>query len=623
MYYKVTNGAIEMNSKSILEEVNLEIKDKDRIAIIGRNGAGKTTLLKAIIDQELFSEGVGSEKFHIMKSGNYQIGYLNQNNAIHDDFTLLEEILENYRSILKIEEEMKLLEEKLEKGATTDEILKYQLLQEQYALYGGYEYKKEYMTAILKFGFTGRENERIKNFSGGEKTKIAFLKLLLSKPDLLLLDEPTNHLDMDAIIWLEDYLKKYPSTFIIVSHDRMFINQTTNKIIEIEYGKTEEYIGNYENYESEKKKRLERAIKDYDYQQKEIKRLQGIADRFRYKPSKASMAMAKLKQIERMEKLSLPEKENLRVFHMKFDDFVPSHREVLKIDHLKIGYNSVLNTCSFSLFKSERLGIIGENGVGKSTLLKTIIGSVPSLGGEISIGRNVTIGYFDQELHNLNDNLTIYEEYQSKFPTLNDFQIRKNLASFLFLKEDITKKINVLSGGEKVRLQLCEVITKKPNFLILDEPTNHLDILSKERLEEILKDYPGTILFVSHDRYFVNKLATSLFVFYKEETKYYPFTYKEYMEHKNEPKNSLIENKKIGEKSPKKENISSKKEKEKRLKKLEKEIGLYEKEIKILKEELFQPDIYSNYIKCQEKNEKIVELEKKLDQLLLEWENEL
>lgn len=617
MYLKITNAGVSINEKTILEEINLEIKDKSHIAIIGRNGAGKTTLLKALIDNDLFESGIGEEKFNIFKSGKFEIGYLNQNNNINENKTLLEEILTIYSPLIKLEEKIKKLEAKLENGASSKEIEEYEKSLEEYKINGGYEYKKEYSTALIKFGFKDTENKLISEFSGGEKTKIAFLKLLLSKPDLLLLDEPTNHLDIEAIVWLEEYLKKYPKSLVVVSHDRVFINKIANIIIEIEYGKSEIYHGNYDYYKEEKARRYERALKDYEYQQKEIKRLQSIADRFRYKPSKASMAMSKLKMIERMDKLSKPEKENLRVFNIKWDNLKESSRLVLKVDNLASGYTKILNTCSFELLKKERLGIIGENGTGKSTILKTIMNIIPKIEGNIEFGSNVTIGYFDQEQKTLNEELTIYEEFSSKFPEMNDFEIRKNLATFLFYNEDLDKKIKVLSGGEKVRLELCEVIIRKPNFLILDEPTNHLDIISKNRLEDILESYPGTILFVSHDRYFINKIATSLLVLKNNSAKYYAYTYSEYLER---VKDEIVVEETKQEVKPKTKPKNLKSNEKKEIKKLEIEINSKEKELKELQASLYNEDVYSDYNKITEINKKITELEQSVLELMTKWE---
>ena len=618
MYLKITNAGVSINEKTILEEINLEIKEKSHIAVIGRNGAGKTTLLKALINNDLFESGVGEEKFNIFRSGKFEIGYLSQFNNINENKTLLEEILSVYKNIIDLEKNIERTEEKLANGASEKEIENYEELLEKYKLIGGYEYKKEYSTALINFGFKNQENKLISEFSGGEKTKIAFLKMLLSKPDLLLLDEPTNHLDIDAIEWLEEYLKKYPKSLIVISHDRMFINKIANIIIEIEYGKSEVYHGNYDYYKEEKNRRYVSSLKDYEYQQKEIKRLQSIADRFRYKPSKASMAMSKLKMIERMTKLSPPEKENLKTFNIKWTEFKESGKVVLKVNNLSVGYDKVLNTSSFELIKKERLGIIGENGTGKSTILKTIMGIIPKLNGDIEFGSNVTIGYFDQEQKTLNEGLTIYEEFKSKFPEMNDFEIRKSLASFLFYNEDLDKKIEVLSGGEKVRLELCEVIIKKPNLLILDEPTNHLDILSKVRLEEILKDYPGTILFVSHDRMFINNIANVLLVLKNKEAKYYNYTYAEYLERVKD-KEFILENKNETKKSNSKpKNLKNNEKKE--IKKIEIEIKKKEEKIKELQISLYEPSIYNDYNKVNEINNEINKLEEELLELMTKLE---
>ncbi len=618
MYLKITNAGVSINEKTILEEINLEIKEKSHIAVIGRNGAGKTTLLKALINNDLFENGVGEDKFNIFVSGKFEIGYLSQFNNINEDKTLLEEILNIYKNIIDLEKNIERIEEKLVNGASEKEIENYEELLEKYKLIGGYEYKKEYSTALINFGFKNQENKLISEFSGGEKTKIAFLKMLLSKPDLLLLDEPTNHLDIDAIEWLEEYLKKYPKSLIVISHDRMFINKIANIIIEIEYGKSEIYHGNYDYYKEEKNRRYVSSLKDYEYQQKEIKRLQSIADRFRYKPSKASMAMSKLKMIERMTKLSPPEKENLKTFNIKWGEFKESGKVVLKVNDLSVGYDKVLNTSSFELIKKERLGIIGENGTVKSTILKTIMGIIPKLNGYIELGNNVTIGYFDQEQKTLNEELTIYEEFKSKFPEMNDFEIRKSLASFLFYNEDLDKKIEVLSGGEKVRLELCEVIIKKPNLLILDEPTNHLDILSKVRLEEILKDYPGTILFVSHDRMFINNIANVLLVLKNKEAKYYNYTYAEYLERVKDEE-IVLENKNENKKSNSKpKNLKSNEKKE--IKKIEIEIKKKDEKIKKLQASLYEPNIYNDYNKVNEINNIINKLEEELLELMAKLE---
>lgn len=617
MYYKITNGSITINAKTILEEINFEIKDKDKIAIIGRNGTGKTTLLKSLIDNDMLDEGVGADKFAIFKSEIKSIGYLNQKALENSEKSLLDEITSLYAELILLEKRIAKLEIDLEKGADTKTISLYEELNTEYKNLGGFEYKKEYLTALKKFGFKDEDLEKnVNSFSGGEQTKIALLKLLLSKPTLLILDEPTNHLDIKATLWLEDYLKNYKGAIVVVSHDRMFINKIATKIYEIEYGKTESYFGNYSYYEIEKEKRYNKALKDYEYQQKEIKRLQAIADRFRYKPSKASMAMSKLKQIERMVKINKPEKANKKTFNLLNMEFQESNKLVLEVKDLKIGYENILNMISFALYKGTKLGIIGENGIGKSTLLKTIMALIPSLGGSFTIGGNVTIGYFDQQLDTLNKDNTILEEFIKAFPKLNNFEIRSLLATFMFYEDDLNKKISVLSGGEKVRLELCKIIYSNPNFLILDEPTNHLDILCKTKLESILESYKGTILFVSHDRYFLDKIATAILEFNKENTKYYDLTYKEYLEHTNDNSYEI----KTEAKAVKKK-VNKTKEEVKNIKKIEREILGIENKIKLLKESLYNPEIYNDYEKINDINKEIEELEENLLILLEELES--
>lgn len=608
MYLKIVNARVDILNKSILEQVNMEIKDKDHIAIIGRNGVGKTTLLKALVDNTMFEEGTGEEKFNIYKVGKPVIGYLKQNEGLNNVNTLLEEILLAYQDIIKIEDKLHKLEIKLNNNPLKEEIYQYTELQDYYKNIGGYEYKKEYLNALLKNGFTENDfNKKISSFSGGEQTKISFIKLLLSKPDLLVLDEPTNHLDIEAILWLEEYLENYNNAFVVVSHDRMFINHVANKIYEIEYGEMILYNGNYEYYEEEKKKRYEINLHNYERYQKEVKRLQSIADRFRYKPSKASMAMAKLKQIERMDKVFKPDKADTKTFKINFPNFLESGKVVLSVLDLKFGYKYALGKASFTLNRGDRLGVIGANGTGKSTLLKTIMGIIPKIGGSYSMGINVIPAYYDQQFSTFLPQDTVYEAFKKEFPLMNDYEIRSSLARFLFGSEDIDKKIMVLSGGEKVRLQLAIVVFKKANLLILDEPTNHLDIISKEKLEDVLKSYPGTIIFVSHDRYFVKKIATSILELENNNVKYYAYNYEEYLEKKR------VENSQIKAKKESRDN-------KKIAANIDIKITKIEKEIASLKEKLFLEEVYLNQVKYQEIEGKIRILEDKLNRLLKSWE---
>ena len=631
MNYKIVNGSISYGAETILEEINFEIKEKDKIAIVGRNGCGKTTLLKAIVDNSMLEEGIGEEKFGVYKQGSPIIGYLKQIEFEDSDCTMLEEILKVYRPILQLEEKITRLAKELEDSSDEKVIKEYTNALERFESQDGYTYKKEYETAIKKFGFTEEDKHRkVNQFSGGQRTKIAFLKLLLSKPDILLLDEPTNHLDITAIEWLENYLKAYKKAVVIVSHDRMFLDRIVNKVYEIEYAGLKEYKGNYAEFEKQKRENYEKQLKDYEYQQAEIKRLQAIADRFRYKPTKAKMALSKLKQIERMTIIDEPNKYDLKTFHANFNLEQESGKTVLTVKNLKIGYDKPLAEVSFELFRGQKLAIIGENGIGKSTLLKTLNGDIEKIDGNFEYGYHVKKGYFDQQMQFANPENTVFDEFYESFPTLTTTQIRTLLGTFLFSGEEVFKKIKVLSGGEKGRLQLCKILKKGPNLLLLDEPTNHMDIVGKESLENILKEYKGTLIFVSHDRYFVNKIADSILEFEKDKVTYFNGSYEEYMEYKQkeEAKKDEIDSveKKISsqetkEQTPNQYFINKEKNKIKnKISKLENEINEKEDEIKNIEAEMLKEENSTDYVKLKELQEKVERLNEEIESKMAEWE---
>lgn len=631
MNYKIINGSVSFGADTILEEINLEIKDKDKIAIVGRNGAGKSTLLNSIINNNMLEEGIGEEKFNIYKQGNPNIGYLKQINFENSNLTMLEEILKVYENIIKLEEKISELANKLQTSSDEYLIKQYTNSLEKFEMLDGYTYKKEYEIAIKKFGFSEEDKKKkINEFSGGQKTKIAFLKLLLSKPDILLLDEPTNHLDITAIEWLENYLKNYPKAVVIVSHDRMFLDRIVNKVYEIEYGKLTEYTGNYSEFEKQKRNNYEKQLKDYEYQQAEIKRLKAIADRFRYKPTKAKMALSKLKKIEQMVIIEEPNKYNLKTFHANFNIEVESGKMVLTAKNLEIGYDKPIQNVTFELYKGQKLGIIGENGIGKSTFLKTLNGNIQKLGGKFEYGYHVVKGYFDQQMEFLNTENTVFDEISNTFPNLTTTQIRNILGSFLFSGDDVFKKIKVLSGGEKGRLQLCKILKQGPNLLLLDEPTNHMDIVGKESLENILKEYKGTLIFVSHDRYFVNKIADSLLIFEKNKVTYFNGNYEEYT------RKRIEQEEKINDQINKKETINSRnsgqkensyflnKEKSKtknKISKIEREIEQIESEKKQIEEQMQDEEICTDYLKLKELQENLQKLNEEIENKMEEWES--
>ncbi len=618
MKYQIINGAITFGNNTILEEINFTINKNDKIAIVGRNGSGKTSLLKSLVDNDMLESGLGLEDLKIVKVGKPSIGYQEQHAFSNLDVTLLDEILKVYKDITNLENKIKKLEDKMISNATSETILEYTDCIERYKLIGGYSYKKEYEVALNKFGFNSEDKmKKLSEFSGGQRTKISFLKLLLSKPDILLLDEPTNHLDIVTVEWLEEYLSTYPNALVVISHDRMFLDKIVNKVYEIEYATLTLYKGNYSSYELQKKLNYEKQLADYEFQQKEIKRLKDIADRFRYKPSKASMAMSKLRKIEQMTIIDKPEHTDTKnwKFLLKVDDY--SSNNVLSVKDLVIGYQDIpLSKVSFNLYKGQKLAIIGENGKGKSTLIKTLMGIIPKISGKFTYGYNVNKEYFDQQMEFLNDENTVFDEYLQAFPTEDPQQVRNILGTFMFSGEDVFKKIKVLSGGEKVRLQLCKILRKSPNLLILDEPTNHLDIYSKEKLESLLTEYNGTVLFVSHDRYFINKVADSLLIFENDEVTYFNGKYDEYI---NQKTNVVIKKDKVKEKN------SSKKESKPKttfaiMKKLERDIDKKEKKRKELETKLFDKEIYTNITKVNEINDMIESLTKEIDKLYDEWE---
>ena len=622
MNYRITNGAVSFGADTILEEINFEVKGKEKVAIVGRNGSGKSTLLKSIVNNELLSEGIGTEKFNIYKEGNPQIGYLKQIDFEDDNITMLDEILKVYKDIIHLENKIENLVKTMQIDSSEKLAKEYSKLQDRYELLDGYTYKKEYETAISKFGFSKEDKlKKISEFSGGQRTKIAFIKLLLSKPDILLLDEPTNHLDIVAIEWLENYLKNYPKAVVIVSHDRMFLNKIVDKVYEIEYGTITKYSGNYEFFEEQKRVNYERQLKDFEFQQKEIKRLNDIADRFRYKPTKAKMAMSKLKQIERMVKVEEPNKYDLRSFKTNFEIKKETGNFILKATNLKIGYNQKeIANVNLELYKGQKLGIIGENGSGKSTLLKTIMGEINSIDGKIEFGHNIQIGYFDQKMAEINSEKTVYDDFYEEFPKLTVTEVRNSLAAFMFYGDDVFKQINMLSGGEKVRLALCKILKRGPNVLILDEPTNHMDIIGKESLENILKEYKGTIIFVSHDRFFVKKIADSILAFEKGLVSYYRYGYEEYLEKRE---NLQTESNEIKEKNISKTYNNPLKEKsklERALRKIEDNISAMETEVENYKKELQKEENCSDYIKLTEIQNKIDSLNKQIENDILKWE---
>ena len=531
MLYQISNGAVAFGDDVILHSIDFEIRNTEKIAIVGRNGCGKTTLLKLISGEVEMEKLDSDESAFIAKAGNPEIGYLKQIAFDDPDVTLEQEVRKCFVKMDERKAELARAAAELEHDYSDEKVARYTAMEEAFKDDGGYYYEKEYEVMIRKFGFSDDERKKpIRDFSGGQQTKIAFIKLLLSKPDILLLDEPTNHLDVTTIEWLEGYLKSYPKAVVVVSHDRMFLDNVVDVVYEIEYGTARRYPGNYTNFIARKKENYDKQMKDHIAQQKEIERLQRMVTRFKGKPTKTSMAQSKQKAIDRMVIIEAPDKYDNKTFHANFQPEKETGNDVLYTSELAIGYDHPLSVVSLDLKRGEKLGILGGNGLGKSTFLKTIVGKIPALSGEYRFGTNVQIGYFDQQMAMYTSNKTVLDDFWDEYPNLTETEARNALGAFIFSGEDVFKNVNMLSGGEKVRLALCKILKTRPNVLVLDEPTNHMDIVGKETLESMLKDYRGTLIFVSHDRYFVKKVATQLLVFEDGTTNLYQFGYEQYQE---------------------------------------------------------------------------------------------
>lgn len=531
MLYQISNGAVAFGDDVILHSIDFEIRNTEKIAIVGRNGCGKTTLLKLISGEVEMEKLDSDESAFIAKAGNPEIGYLKQIAFDDPDVTLEQEVRKCFVKMDERKAELARAAAELEHDYSDEKVARYTAMEEAFKDDGGYYYENEYEVMIRKFGFSDDERKKpIRDFSGGQQTKIAFIKLLLSKPDILLLDEPTNHLDVTTIEWLEGYLKSYPKAVVVVSHDRMFLDNVVDVVYEIEYGTARRYPGNYTNFIARKKENYDKQMKDHIAQQKEIERLQRMVTRFKGKPTKTSMAQSKQKAIDRMVIIEAPDKYDNKTFHANFQPEKETGNDVLYTSELAIGYDHPLSVVSLDLKRGEKLGILGGNGLGKSTFLKTIVGKIPALSGEYRFGTNVQIGYFDQQMAMYTSNKTVLDDFWDEYPNLTETEARNALGAFLFSGEDVFKNVNMLSGGEKVRLALCKILKTRPNMLVLDEPTNHMDIVGKETLESMLKDYKGTLIFVSHDRYFVKKVATQLLVFEDGTTNLYQFGYEQYQE---------------------------------------------------------------------------------------------
>ena len=648
MLYQISNGCVRFGADTILEHINFEIRNTEKIAVVGRNGCGKTTLLRLIAGEGELSKRDSDEDIFIAKAGKPTIGYLKQVAFEDENITVEEEIRKVFAPVLSLQGKMEQALLEVEREASEENVKRYSALQERFEAMGGYHYDREFDGLFYSFGFRDEDRgRRMAEFSGGQRSKIAFIKLLLSKPDIMLLDEPTNHLDMAAVEWLEQYLKNYNRAVVVVSHDRMFLDNVADVVYEIEYGTAKRYPGNYSHFVETKQADYEKQLKDYTLQQQEIKHLETLVERFKNKPTKVAMTRSKKKAIEHMDKIENPMAADGRTFQKSLKPALESGKDVLSVRNLEVGYDVPLARISFELKRGEKIAVVGDNGTGKSTLLKTLVGRLPALGGEFGFGVNVQTGYFDQESAQYASAKDVLTDFWEEFPDLTQTEARSALGAFLFTQDDVFRQVKLLSGGEKARLALCKIFQRRPNLLILDEPTNHMDIVGKETLENLLKAYEGTVLFVSHDRYFVRRVADKLLELRAEGAAFYPFGYEQYAEERAKRRedsgdqeaafrilpvrggesadrasvpggstNAVSEGR--GGKNyfnPGKEQAK----RERRLAKLEERIAACEQRIAGLKEQWASPELAADYVRLNELQQEINGAEEELEGLMEEY----
>ena len=611
----------------IFSNIKMEINDKDRVAIVGRNGAGKSTLLKIISGELSFDSGERTV------SKNTTIGYLSQEFIVREDLSIYEEMITCFDEIISLEANL----EKLSYELTPENIEndpglldRFDRLQNEVLTHKDYHYKSKIESVLYGLDFTKEVfDKKISTFSGGEKTRLSMAKLLLSEPDLLILDEPTNHLDMENVAWLENYLSSYNGAIVIVSHDRYFLDKVVNVVYNLEFGKLKKYVGNYSKFLKQYEEDYEKQLKEFTSQQKDIKRLEEFVQKNIARASTSKMAKSRQKVLDKMELIDNPKKDD-KAANIEFNIKEQSGRDVLMIENLKVGYDGkqVGNAYNFSVYKGDRIAIVGRNGIGKSTLIKTIAKKQNAIGGSVHYGSKVSLGYYDQKQAEFESSKTILNELWDEYPLMKEAEVRTVLGRFLFRGDSVLKIVRDLSGGEKARLQLAKLMLEKNNLLVLDEPTNHLDITSKQVLEDALENYEGTIVFVSHDRYFINKIANKVLDITGDDYSIYLGNYDYYLEKREQ---ELIAKKLKEEKTDEvQEKVANHyvlgKEEKKRIRKLERtreelleKIESLEEKVSLVNNELTKEEVYTDAIKVQEYNEELRSLNQEIEDLNNNW----
>lgn len=640
MILSCNNITKTFGTDAILSDCSFHIEEREKAAIVGPNGAGKSTLLKIIMGELPADDGT------VTVSKDKTLGYLAQHQNLSSDGTIYDELLSVKKDIIALEEKIRETEQQMKNatGEQLDTLLdQYTKMNHQFELENGYAYQSEIVGVLKGLGFTEDDfSLPVNTLSGGQKTRVALGKLLLSKPDIILLDEPTNHLDMESIRWLENYLLGYNGSVIIVAHDRYFLDRIVTKIIEIENTHVTVFSGNYTAYADKKKILRNMQLKEYLNQQREIKHQQEVITKLKQFNREKSIkrAESREKMLDKLEVVDKPAEINDKM-NIELNPSVISGNDVLSVSHLSKAFddNTLFTDISFDIKRGERVALIGNNGTGKTTILKIINDILPADSGEIKLGSKVTIGYYDQEHHVLDPDKTLFEELQDAYPDLNNTQIRNTLAAFLFTNDDVFKYIRDLSGGERGRVSLAKLMLSNANFLILDEPTNHLDMVSKEILENALNSYTGTVLYVSHDRYFINTTATRIIELVGQTTVNYIGNYDYYIEKKDAltaaalagkpadsssavsaaQKNAQKESAKADWKQSKEEQALLKKKKNE-LKKTEERITVIEDRLKAIEEESALPEVCTDTARLLELHKESTKLSEELDTLYEKWE---
>ncbi|KNH14969.1 multidrug ABC transporter ATP-binding protein [Priestia megaterium] len=622
-------------AEPILSNIKLEVQSKDRIALVGRNGAGKSTLLKIIAEQLSYDSG------EIIKPKGVSIDYMGQDTVLESTLSIWEEMMTVFAPLKKMEKELRTLETKMGDPDIFNDSVQYEKLTKEYDQLqvtfkdlGGYQYEADTRSILHGFRFSNFDySTPISSLSGGQKTRLALAKLLLTKPDLLILDEPTNHLDIETLAWLEQFLQGYEGAILIVSHDRYFLDKVVNQVYEVTQKTTVKYTGNYSKYLVQKAERYEKELRQYEKQQDEVAKLNDFIQRNIARASTTKRAQSRRKQLDRMELINRPN-EGEKSASFSFEIERQSGNEVLNLENVSIGYDEnkyVVQQANLRIKKGESLALVGPNGVGKSTLLKGIVDKLSFKTGTISFGSNVMVGYYDQEQANLTSNKTVLNELWDDYPSKPEKEIRTALGNFLFSGDDVLKIVSTLSGGEKARLALAKLMLQKANFLILDEPTNHLDLDSKQVLENALIDYPGTLLFVSHDRYFINRIANKIAELSPEGVEEFLGDYDYYVEKKAEIEEiKELENIKANEeRTVKVDKQSYKQDKEqkklmrqrtRRIEEIETEVNKLEAAQAENEELLCDPEIYQNHEEVSRLNGENEKISSQLSTLMEEWE---